>query len=293
MKYTIDSDYAKSNFIIEGTTLVNYIGEPEPEELYIPDGVVTIGEGAFSKIGKIGSIYLPASLKYVGRNNFSDYRAASNVYVEDLDAYYNLKGESESEIVDSWGTVIPPLAHIFARPHSATLYANGEPVRSFSFPEGEIATPPSVFSGFESISELTLPESLKDVSYYSFSFTNIKKIELPNGLTRIGRYAFVSTALESLTVPGTVKVIEEGAFFLCQGIKKITLADGLEEIRDLAFGDTSITEIVIPETVSYVGLGCFKLCRSLKTIYVKGNKKRIKLWHKKWKSECGAKVKFI
>lgn len=293
MKYTIDSDYAKSNFIIEGTTLVKYIGEPEPEELYIPDGISQIADRAFLGIGKIGSIHIPASLKLVGLENFKDYHAARNVYVESLDSYYNLKCSSESTRVDDWGTLIPPIAHIFARPHSASLYAGGELVTRVTIPEGETATPPCILSGFESIKSVSLPKALKEISYYSFTFTDIESIALHEGITKIERYSFTSTSLKSLTLPSSVKSVKEGAFFLCGKLSQIVLNEGVEELRDLAFGGTAITEITIPETVSYVGSGCFKLCSSLKTIYIKGNKKRIKLWHKKWKSECKAKVKFI
>ncbi len=59
-------------FEIENGVLKTYTEEEGVTEVVIPDGVTSIGKGAFYWCEKLKSVTIPASLKYVGRDAFKD-----------------------------------------------------------------------------------------------------------------------------------------------------------------------------------------------------------------------------
>lgn len=117
-----------------------------------------------------------------------------------------------------------------------------------------------------SLTEITLPESVKEIEDFSFSYNdNIRKITLNEGLEKIGQFAFQSTkCLESIIIPSTVKSIGDSAFKK-SGINFIKLNEGLEEIGAKAFAETpNLKTITIPSTVREIGGSVFK-CSAIGT----------------------------
>lgn len=59
-------------FEIENGVLKRYTEEEGVTEVVIPDGVTSIGKGAFESCKNLTSVTIPDSLKYVGRDAFKD-----------------------------------------------------------------------------------------------------------------------------------------------------------------------------------------------------------------------------
>lgn len=71
---------------------------------------------------------------------------------------------------------------------------------------------------------------------YTYIGTPIVSLILPNTVTKIGKYCFYNCKkLVSVIAPG-VKVLDTGAFYVCDAMTEVILADELESIGALAFG---------------------------------------------------------
>lgn len=135
-----------------------------------------------------------------------------------------------------------------------------EPFNEFRYFTGIKKINHSTFENISyTLSEITLPESVKEIEWFGFSFHHIRKITLNEGLEKIGEGAFTSTEyLESIVIPSTVKSIGESAFGK-SGISFIKLNEGLEEIGAKAFAETpNLKTITIPSTVRKIGGSVFK-----------------------------------
>lgn len=123
------------------------------------------------------------------------------------------------------------------------------------------------------IDEITLPNSVKRIEDYAFSYNEFTKVILNEGLEYIGNHAFSSpTFLEEIEIPSSVKEIGECAFggkplisSTPNPLRKIILNEGLEKIGARAFASCrSLETIKIPSTVKEIGGGAFDDCPNIK-----------------------------
>ncbi|MCR5489447.1 MAG: leucine-rich repeat protein [Saccharofermentans sp.] len=95
---------------------------------------------------------------------------------------------------------------------------------------------------------------------------SVTSISLPNSLTRIGNYAFASNGIKSISIPGSVTAIGEYAFSSCVLLTSVTLLNGVEIIGDGAFSYTALTSIILPSSVTYIGSGAFLSVKDLASV---------------------------
>lgn len=168
----------------------------------------------------------------------------------------DIKGVEEFMTDENWNKVPREL-----RVKLSSFSGTSEPFNEFRYFTGIKKISQSTFKNINyALSEITLPESVKEIEDFSFSYYHfIKKITLNEGLEKIGQYAFASIEnLESITLPSTVKYIEDKAFSK-SGISFIKLNEGLEEIGANAFSETpNLKSITIPSSVRKIGGSVFK-----------------------------------
>lgn len=101
----------------------------------------------------------------------------------------------------------------------------------------------------------------------------VEEIELPDSLKKIGTYGFsFLSSLKSVRIPKRIKNISEGAFEKCRALKEIILPLKLKRIGEYAFYDCrSLEKITIPKTVTAIKWGAFDKCRALKAIILPQN----------------------
>ncbi len=206
------------------------------KEVIIPEGVTSIGEMAFYHCHGLTDITIPASLKTVGSEAFSiDALCEPNrIYISDLAAWCAIDFSSDTS---------NPCAHAWA---SSTLYLNGQPV-----------------------TELVIPESVTELKQFVFSgVENIKSVKLHDGIQIIGKMAFSScTNLESINLPDSITSIGNGAFEDCSELDNVILPDGITAIEGYTFyGCRSLSSIVIPDSVKSIGYWAFDTCDSLESL---------------------------
>ena len=131
------------------------------------------------------------------------------------------------------------------------------------------------FKGSTKITEVTLPNTLKNVSGYAFAdCTKLAKINFGTGVQYLGMSAFGNcTALTSLSIPKSLtKACGNHPFAGCSKITSVTFEEGITEIPAFICENlTGITEITIPNSATKIGGYAFDGCTSLKKITILDN----------------------
>lgn len=122
----------------------------------------------------------------------------------------------------------------------------------------------AILSGeFESLSTISLPESLKAIGVSAFSdCSTLTTINIPDNVSTIGSQAFsYCTSLTAITIPNSVTKIESSTFYYCTSLSNVTLPDTLTSIGESAYDECSILSyITIPSTVTEIGSSAFANC---------------------------------
>ena len=200
----------------------------------IPNGVTTIGQGAFKNCLKAQYISLPATLKNIDTNTLTSNDDCVYIVERNSDAEkfvtendMNYKKRFASDKVSESGQD----DNISYRYNNLTssLYVYGE---------GEI----------------------KNYNYDNQPWKNYKStaksIDLFDGITSIGNYAFYNftSVTPEVTIPTTVEKIGNSAFDCCASLKKITIPDNVKTIDNNAFGScTGVTEIELGTGLTQLG----------------------------------------
>lgn len=183
-----------------------------------------------------------------------------------------------------------------------TINYRGKEITSLSVPMGVETLKPYAFAGMEALTDVSLPDGLKEIGEGVFGGTSISDIELPESVETIGDYAFASDAelqeilfpaglstigdyafygnkaLYEVEIPGGVKRIGGHAFDRCLDMESITFNEGLEEIGDYAFMyNNRVTEVKFPESLQKIGNHAFAVC-SMREVEFGDNLKSIGNW---------------
>ena len=153
-----------------------------------------------------------------------------------------------------------------------------------------------------SLTQLTLPESLNTIRKGAFKETKIKSLRIPSSLTIIEEEAFAFTDLMSIEVdarntkydsrencnaiietannslilgcgntiiPNSVTSLGYCAFFGCLGLTSITIPNSVTSIENAAFfGCWNLESVNIPNTITIIGDNTFEGCMRLPAINI-------------------------
>jgi hypothetical protein len=133
------------------------------------------------------------------------------------------------------------------------------------------------FSGSTTLSSVTIPNSVKSIAAYAFSYCKLlSSIVIPDSVTSIGRCAFCNCAgLTSIAIPASVTSIGDCAFSYCTGLTSVTISDSVTTIGDYAFSYcTGLTSVTIPSSVTSIGEYAFSGCTGLTSVTIPSSVKR-------------------
>lgn len=203
----------------------------------IPDSVTSIGYRAFSYCDSLTSITIPDSVTSIGDYAFSGCNSLTSVYITDIAAWCKI----------SFGTS-------YSNPlyYAENLYLNNELV-----------------------TDLIIPDGVTKIGSYAFCYcTSLTSITIPDSATSIGDHAFMDCdSLTSITIPDSVTSIGNDAFRECDLLTSVTIGNGVTSIGDRAFSDCySLKEVYCkPTTPPTGGNNIFYNNASGRTIYVPRN----------------------
>ena len=148
--------------INEKNAIYNFKSNVEGTHLIIPEGITSIGIGAFSGCSSLTSISLPEGVTSIGDKAFSGCSSLTSV--------------SLSEGVTSIGI---------------NAFLDCSSLTSISLPEGVTSIGIAAFYNCESLTSISLPEGVTSIGQYAFyNCESLTSINIPEGVTSIGNYAF-------------------------------------------------------------------------------------------------------
>lgn len=228
-------------------------------DIFLPDRVTEIGEGAFESCYNFRTLNLPRDLKKIGPRAFKDCLLSGH-----LDIAYNV-----TEIGDYAFSGCTGLTKL-------SLTSSLQKIGAYAFSgckwlDCELAIPSSVTEigdgAFKDCSylsgTLTLPANLKKIG--SKTFENCKfftgTLVIPNSVTEIGQEAFSDCSrITGLSLPNNLRKIEFGAFARCTSlIGRLSIPETVKEIGSYAFYNcTNFTgDFILPSALESIGTDAF------------------------------------
>ena len=172
-------------------------------EYRIPDTVTTIAESAFCIHPNITTITIPASVTLLEYNAFECCGKLTDVYIEDFEAWCNVKCE---------GGDSPPL---------------DSPAVTMHFLNKEGAE----------ITVVVFDESLNKIPCFLPKARNVISVKLPSTLTAIGSWAFTGwESLRTIILPDSVTSIGYEAFDECESLQDVYYSGTQEAWEAIAIG---------------------------------------------------------
>lgn len=146
------------------------------------------------------------------------------------------------------------------------LFSGWDQLESISIPESISYIGYSVFWGCASLKSVILPEQLTTLGGGAFyGCSSLQSITIPDHVSEIGEYSFYGcSSLSTVQIPGSLKYIGNDAFYHCTSLESITLPPGLLKIGDDAFLQCeSLLTLIIPDSVTSIGDRVFWGCKYL------------------------------
>ena len=139
--------------------------------------------------------------------------------------------------------------------------------------------PNDVFSNKRSLTNVILPETLKEIGEGAFCGTSLESVVIPNSVTALGYKAFAECRLlKSLKLSENLKVIPVSCFH-SSNIEKLELPSSVVELQESAFIENyNLKEVVFGDNLEIIGPYSFMLCESIKTLDIPGSVKLIEEW---------------
>ena len=231
------------NYDASGTPWADITGIAD---LYITNGVTAVGNNAFSGMTELETVEIADSVTRIGNSAFSGASTAvfngveangrldlSHVNSVGESAFQGCSGLRSRTLVLSGGGDI-----------GASAFRNCG-LNGVSFTgTGMTSVGDYAFYG-NSLSRLTLPNTVKSIGASAFENNSFSLLTLPESLETIGSRAFYSTgntSLQTLTIPDKVTSIGSEAFDNYTGLHTVTVKSTvLDHVDNDAFGDSETT----------------------------------------------------
>ena len=212
----------------------------------IPDGVKSIGNGAFNGQNTLKTISIPDSVTTISYS------------------FQNCSGLEKITIPEN---VIS--CHTLAFSGCTSL----KEIRIL----GSIEIGTNMFYNFTNLETVEISSKVTGIAYGAFqSCSKLKTVKWPEkaAFTEIGNRAFMDCSSlgseeETFSIPEGVTSIGPSAFLRCGSIKNVILPDGVITIDGSAFqGCEALKTINIPDSVTTIAGSAFHTCSSLETIAI-------------------------
>ena len=298
--------------INEDGVLVKYSGNAT--DVVIPEGVTSIGDGAFEDSSNLTSVEIPETVTSIGENAFSD--CSSLVSIKIPNGVTSIGSGAFGRCSSLVNISLPDGITSIER----STFTGCSALTSISIPRGVTSIEDRVFWDCSALTSINISEEVSDIGgrmdeallfrgcnallsisvaegnnhYSSYNGVLYNKdrssllrcpnaltnISVSNEVTSIGRSAFSGcSALVSISLPNKVTSIGSLTFEDCSSLTSVSFPDGVTSIGDSVFrGCSSLTSINLPDGVTSIGSSTFKDCSSLTSIRLPNGVTKIGKW---------------
>ena len=264
-------------------------------EVHLSACLTEIPESAFSGIGTLDSVEIPAGVKKIGYDAFETLNKLvvlspdCEFDEEFMDAnsspfIYGFSGstaEAYAEAhqmvftaLDSSETIRPDYEkNLVFRLTDNRAYVTGlsDETPHLIIPDEYKGCPvvgidANAFAEHEELLTVEIPDTVREIGRMAFAGCGLYTVTLPGGLTELADGVFSACGrLQSVVLPETLTRIGINAF-ADSFLKHIDLPESLTEIGDGAFSGTHFTEFTVPDSVKKLGNSMFAYCYWLKSV---------------------------
>ena len=248
----------------------------------IPNGVTSIGYGAFEGCSDLASIVIPNSVTDIGVAAFYDCSGLTSVTIPNSvtsiggSAFWGCSGLTSITIPNSVTSI------------GKSPFAGCSKVNTFIVESGNTKYDSRYGSNaiietasntlIAGCNNTTIPNNVTSIGYCAFyNCSGLTSVTIPNSVTNIGERAFSGcSGLTSVTIPNSVTEIGMDAFSGCSGLTSVTIPNSVTNISDYAFsGCSALTSVIIPNSVKSIGRVAFQNCKALTSVIIPNSVKSI------------------
>lgn len=220
---------ALEGFVIPDDGSIKHIGDRafadlDIESITIPEGVISIGNGAFSGRASLKEIVLPESLESIGNGAFRVCISLKSIKLGENVKHIGNEAFAGCEALEE--IVLPKQIESIGD----SAFMSCRSLKSVILPQG-FEGADDIFSGCTNLEQVVLPDGLKRIGNFFFGrCENIKNLVIPESVTEIGYYAFYyCISLESIVIPKGVTLMDEQVFNYCNELEDFRFAGTIEE----------------------------------------------------------------
>ena len=185
------------------------------EKVIIPEGIVSMGEGAFNNCPKLISAGPQGSSCNI-EFGWSD-KIPENAFAK------------ATQLVS---VNIPEPISVIGK----AAFASCEKLSQVLLPDTLTGIQEKAFYYCSALQHIELPDSVSEIGKYAFSGSGLEQIDIPTDITKIDEATFSSCSnLTHITIPDKVESIEKKAFSNCNSLKTVTLPISVVQIDEGAF----------------------------------------------------------
>lgn len=243
MRQVPDQIYLKDNmYTTSDHFLLKYKGADST--VAIPEGTTKIGNYAFYDNQKITKLVLPEGLVEIGDEAFS---RCSPIFSENPDSL-EVVFPSTLKKVGS-GAFASNVIRKLVLPSTITTYGKnvfeGNVLEELVLPDTMKVVPEGLAAN-NKLKKIMIPDSVQKIGERAFDYNTLETIQFGKGLTEIGAGAFYGNDLKTVTVPATVTKIGAYAFEATGSVKNFTgtivIQGSGAGISDQAFGSSFVVD---------------------------------------------------
>ena len=239
-------------------TFFSSLNKCEIASVYIPDGVMTIGNSAFRECTELKELHLPASVSQIDDMAFLGCSNLESITVEEGNPYFHAVNNCLIEtatgrlILGCKNSVIP----------------DDGSVKTLGF---------GAFYECEGLTEIVIPASVTEMEDKCFyGCASLERVQIDAPLTSLGEGGFYGCAMTEIVLPETLEILSISVFAKCSRLASITIPSSVTVVQESAFYECSgLSEIVIPASVTFIGYEAFGYCEGITTAVVKANVQKL------------------
>ena len=246
----------------------NVFCESVVKEVYLNEGLQTIGASAFKNCDRLAAIHIPQSVTTIGKEAFYDCNALESVTFADGCKVSKFEGRTFANT---------PIVEIRIPAQVASIDSFNETFEGCSslttvrFEKNSVLPlMADYFYNCKKLESIEIPASVITIDAKAFSAkSNLKHVyfEANSTLQEIKTSAFSGCcALESIVLPASTQKIYSAAFYNCSSLADVQFEENAQ-LTDLGYGTDSAS--------SNAGGGVFESCTNLKRIEVPASVKKI------------------